>query len=87
MSPGIFYLPEYHNFEYIGIAPWPNILTEYQQDWIYAIETLEAWLNRYCGAHYSNWAYGQQSNQEYWQACIAFKQAKHCTLFLLTWSS
>jgi hypothetical protein len=87
MRPGIFYLPEYHSFEHIGIAPWPHIYTDYQQDWILAVDTLEQWLNRYCGAHYSDWAYGQQQNQEYWQACIAFKLAKHKTLFLLTWSS
>ena len=87
MRPGIFYLPEYHNFEYIATAPWPHIYTDYQQDWIHAVETLEQWLDRYCGAHYATWAYGQQQEQEYWQACIAFKHAKHRTLFLLQWSS
>jgi hypothetical protein len=87
MRPGIFYLPENHNFIHVGIAPWPHIHSAWQLDWVDALTTLENWLEQYCGPHYSQWAYAQQENLEYWQACVAFKEARHKTLFLLTWSS
>jgi hypothetical protein len=86
MRPGIFYLPEYHNFNYVGIAPWPHIHSNYQHDWVDAINTLEDWLNHRVGEHYKEWAYSTQQDQEYWQACVAFKREKYKTLFLLTWS-
>lgn len=86
MRPGIYYLPEYHQFNYVARAPWPHIYTDYQQDWITAIEVLESWLTQHIGPHYSNWAYSQQINQDYWEACIAFRLDKYKTLFLLKWS-
>lgn len=86
MPPGVFYLPELHDFEHFATAPWPHIHHNWQTDWVDSVEHLECWLNRYVGPHWSSWAYAQQQNQEYWQACIAFKWAKHKTLFLLTWS-
>ena len=86
MRPGIYYLPEHHDFEYIARAPWPHIYTDYQGDWVNAITTLEIWLNSHIGAHYSHWAYAQQQEQNYWEACVAFKQARYKTLFLLQWT-
>lgn len=86
MRPGIFYLPEYHSFEHIAVAPWPRVEDTLQLDWVDSMTMLEQWLDRYVGPHYAAWAYAQQQNLEYWQACIAFKQAKHKTLFLLTWN-
>jgi hypothetical protein len=47
---------------------------------------LEAWLNRYCGSHYSEWAYHNGTSVDYWQACIAFRRERNKTLFLLTWA-
>jgi hypothetical protein len=47
---------------------------------------MEAWLNRYVGSHYSEWAYHNGTSHDYWQACIAFKRDRNKTLFLLTWS-
>lgn len=85
MMTGIYYLPEYHNFEHIAIAPWPQF-ADLQMDWVTQMGELEIWLNRYVGPHYAEWAYAQQHTYDYWTACIAFKQAKHKTLFLLTWS-
>jgi hypothetical protein len=82
---GIFYLPEYHDFEHIAVAPWPK-LAELQLDWVDAMNQLETWLNRYVGPHYAEWAYAQQQTYDYWQACIAFKRAQSKTLFLLTWA-
>ena len=82
---GIYYLPEYHDFEHIAVAPWPQ-LCELQLDWVDAMNQLETWLNRYVGPHYAEWAYAQQQSHDYWQACIAFKRAKSKTLFLLTWT-
>ena len=86
MPPGVFYLPELHDFEHFATAPGPHIHQNWQLDWVDSVEHLECWLNRYVGPHWANWAYAQQQNQEYWQACIAFKWAKHKTLFLLTWT-
>jgi hypothetical protein len=87
MRTGIYYLPENHNFKHIAIAPWPHIHSNWQLDWVDAIDTLESWLNLRIGPHYSAWAYSQQHDLEYWQACIAFKEAKYKTLFLLTWTT
>jgi hypothetical protein len=86
MPTGVFYLPESHSFEHFATAPWPHIHRNWQSDWVDSVDHLESWLNRYVGPHWASWAYAQQQNQEYWQACIAFKWAKHKTLFLLTWS-
>lgn len=85
--PRSYYLPELHDFEYIAQAPWPTILTEYEQlDWVSAVDCMEAWLNRYVGSHYAEWAYHNGTSVDYWQACIAFRQARNKTLFLLTWA-
>lgn len=86
MPPGIYYLPEHHDFHYIGRAPWPHVNTSHQLDWVDSVKTLECWLDQYIGPHWSHWAYSQQPEQEYWQACIAFKLEKYKTLFLLTWA-
>ena len=86
MRSGIYYLPEYHNFEHLAVVPWPLSISDDQADWINSMWTLENWLNQYVGAHYAEWAYAQQKNLEYWQACIAFKQSRYKTLFLLTWA-
>ncbi len=84
--PNIYYLPEYHDFEYVARVPWPKIYTNWQEDWVSSIETLETWLNQYTGRHWVEWAYSQQQNQCYWEACVAFKQDRNRTLFLLTWA-
>ena len=86
MPNGVCYLPEYHDFEHIAQVPWPRICTDYQQDWVNAITTLELWLNSRCGQHYKNWAYSTHQDHNYWEACVAFRWAKHKTLFLLTWA-
>ena len=86
MPSGIYYLPELHDFQHIAVAPWPQ-LSQHQGDWVNQMNELESWLNRYCGPHYAEWAYAQQRHLDYWQACIAFKQARNKTLFLLTWTS
>lgn len=82
--PGSYYLPEYHNFEYIARAPWPNY--DSQLDWVENIDVLESWLNQYVGQHYQRWAWATEQNQRSWEACVAFRWAKHKTLFLLTWA-
>jgi len=82
---GIFYLPEYHSFDHIAVAPWPRLLDQ-QLDWVDAMAELEFWLNRYCGPHWAEWAYAQQQSNDYWHACIAFKRARSKTLFLLAWT-
>ena len=80
------YLPEYHTFDYYALAPWPYDPLLYQQDWIRAVQTIESWLNQYTGPHLVEWAYSTQREQEYWQACIAFRREKYKTLFLLAWA-
>lgn len=82
----MIYLPEYHTFEHSAIVPWPVDPRHYQKDWIDSIDMIESWLEQYVGDHWVKWAYSTAVEQEYWQACIAFKQARDCTLFLLTWS-
>lgn len=84
MARNSYYLPEYHNFEYIARAPWPHLKP--QQDWIDNICTLEIWLEQYVGEHYVRWAWATEQDHEPTQACVAFKWDKHRTLFLLTWS-
>lgn len=80
------FLPEYHQFNYSAIVPWPVDANYHQIDWVTAIDTIEAWLNRYCGAQWECWAHHTQLEQEYWEACIAFKLERSKTLFLLAWS-
>ena len=74
-------------FPHVATAPWPKIIrpTNYQIDWIDCVETLESWLEKSVGPHWESWAYATTQEQEYWQACIAFKRAPDCTLFLLRW--
>lgn len=79
-----YYLPEYHSFEYIARAPWPNY--DSQLDWVDNVVTLEDWLERYVGEHYKRWAWATERDHNSWEACVAFKWAKHKTLFLLTWA-
>lgn len=81
---GQFYLPELHNFNYIARAPWPK--PQAQIDWIDQINLLETWLDSRVGPHYARWAWATEQDQQTWEACVAFKWAKHKTLFLLTWS-
>jgi hypothetical protein len=85
--PRSMYLPDLHPFEHIATAHWPTVLNQHEQlDWISAVECMEVWLNRYVGSHYSHWAYHNGTSHDYWQACVAFKMAKHKTLFLLQWA-
>jgi hypothetical protein len=86
MRPGIYYLPEYHDFEHLAVVRWPHIPRHGQGDWIDSILVIEDWCNQFIGPHHSEWAYGQQQDLEYWQACVAFRQARSKTLFLLKWS-
>jgi hypothetical protein len=81
-----FYLPEWHDFEFIAHAPWPLFTDDLQQDWIRSVNTLELWLNRYVGSHHVEWAFHNGTSIDYWQACIAFRRERNRTLFLLTWS-
>lgn len=87
MRPGIYYLPEYHDFEFTAVVPWPWVPISNQADWIDSLFTLEEWLNTRVGPHWAEWAYSQQPGLEYWQACVAFRQERMKTLFLLTWAS
>lgn len=80
------YLPEYHTFGYLALAPWPRDPQLAQQDWIESVRTLESWLNLYTGPHWVEWAYSTRYDQESWQACIAFRREKMRTLFLLKWA-
>ena len=82
-----YYLPELHPFEHIARAPWPvHLDLNGQLDWVQAVDELELWLNRYCGSHYSEWAWHNGTSIDYWTACIAFRRPRNKTLFLLTWA-
>ena len=69
--PRSYYLPDIHAFEHIATAHWPIIINDGQWDWIQSVDVMEAWLNRYIGSHYSDWAYHNGTSIDYWQACIA----------------
>ena len=84
--PTRMYLPDIHDFEHIAVAHWPIILSDGQWDWVQAVDTMELWLNRYIGCHYSEWAYHNGTSIDYWQACIAFRKPTYKTLFLLQWA-
>lgn len=84
--PRMGYLPDTHSFEHIAVAHWPTIIVADQWDWVSSVDTMESWLNRYIGSHYSAWAYHNGTSINYWQACIAFREARYKTLFLLTWT-
>lgn len=73
-----YYLPE---FQYIARAPWPDY--DSQLDWVENVTTLEQWLERHVGPHYQRWDWAREQTTS--QACVAFKYAKHSTLFLLAW--
>lgn len=85
MKPYV-YLPEYHDFKFYALAPWPTDPLALQSDWILAIDTLRVWLDQYAGPHLVEWAFSTQREQEYWQACVAFRREKISTLFLLKWA-
>jgi hypothetical protein len=80
------YLPDLHSFSHIAQAPWPVIIRDNQLDWVQSVDCMESWLNQYVGSHYSHWAYHNGTSHDYWQACIAFKEARYKTLFLLVWA-
>jgi len=55
-------------------VPWSN--APGQNDWINYIISIDAWLDQYVG--HGNW--------EYTTNTIAFRLAKHKTMFILYWS-
>ncbi len=79
-----YYLPESHDFEYIALAPWPQL--DNQHDWVQGFVTLETWLEQYIGGHYQRWAWATTNSHNSSEACVAFKYDKHRCLFLLTWA-
>jgi hypothetical protein len=78
--------PQQPYFPHIALAPWPISYREQQSDWIETIGILEEWLKSNVGSHYSAWIYATTQEQESWQACVAFSQAKYKSLFLLRWA-
>ena len=80
----IFYLRDDTEFPYNASVPWPH--ANNQDDWVDSMNTLEAWLIRYVGEHHVEWAYAMQHHLEYNTACIAFREERYKTLFLLTWA-
>ena len=77
------YVPVAHDFAHTAAIPWPGKVGE-QLDWIIGITHVEWWLEQYIGSKYQRWAWNMAL--ESYQVGVAFKYAKHKTLFLLTWS-
>jgi len=77
------YFPDQHDFEYIADVAWPSHADE-QTDWITGITEVEQWLYRYSGSKYQYWAWHRA--EEVYHIGVAFKLAKHRTLFLLTYA-
>ena len=80
-----FYLPDYHNFEYLATVRWPMLMSD-QQDWIFCLDELENWLERFSGPRYASWAWAQCQDQQPYECSVAFKWDKHRTLFLIKWT-
>jgi hypothetical protein len=74
-------------FPYRAVVPWPIDARLEQTDWILSVDLLEEWLKTHVGSHYSHWVYACLEEQNYWQACVAFKRAPDRTLFLLRWAN
>ena len=79
-------LPDFHEFQYRAILPWPVDIHHRQSDWISSIESLEQWLEQYCGKERVDWIWVTDPDQEYWQTCIAFRNPRNKTLALIMWS-
>jgi len=80
-----YYLPDYHNFEYLATVQWP-LLEQNQQDWVFSLDIIEQWLEQFSGPRYASWAWSQCKNQQPYECSVAFKWDKHRTLFLIKWS-
>jgi hypothetical protein len=74
-------------FPYRAVVPWPIDIRVEQTDWILSVDILEAWLRDHVGSHWSDWVYAALEQQTYWQACVAFRRAPDCTMFLLRWAN
>ena len=74
-------------FPYRAVVPWPIDVRLEQSDWILSVDILEAWLRDHVGSHWSDWVYAALEQQTYWQACVAFRRAPDCTMFLLRWAN
>jgi hypothetical protein len=81
------YLPEYHSFQYRAWAPWPQKSVA-QMDWIDSYQTVEEWLERFVGPHYSMWAWDRVDLCQQGQFLgVAFARDPHRGLFLLRWGT
>lgn len=69
-------------FKYVAQVNWPR--PQPQLDWIDQVIAMENWLNLHVGD--GRWLWAQESIDNPGQACIAFKYAKHKTLFLINYS-
>jgi hypothetical protein len=47
---------------------------------------MEYWLDKHIGPHFVRWAWATDREQQYYEACVAFKFDKHKTLFLLNFN-
>jgi hypothetical protein len=74
-------------FPYRAVVPWPIDVRLEQTDWILSVDLLEAWLRDHVGSHWSDWVYAALEERTYWQACVAFRRAPDCTMFLLRWAN
>jgi len=77
------YVPVLHDFEFTAEINWPGRCYE-QLDWIIGITDVENWLLQYTGPKYQRWAWNMAT--ECYHISVAFKYAKHRTLFLLNYS-
>jgi len=75
-----------HNiFVYSARVPWPRA-EDPQIDWIWSVETLENWLYQHVGSRYQYWAWNQEQEQKWYEACVSFKYEPHKLMFVLTWA-
>lgn len=85
MTRGL-YLPPDQRFRHIAQVPWPVDPRHLQSDWIAAIDTIDTWLEQQVGPHDKEWHAAESPTRDWTLACIAFREERMKTLFLLRWT-
>jgi hypothetical protein len=72
---------------YRAVTPWPLIDRDGSYDWIYAVSTVETWLDSYVGHHYRDWTWTQWTLHQPDLCSVSFRREQDSVLFLLRFGS
>jgi hypothetical protein len=70
---------------YTAVVRWPLVERNGQPDWIDAVYSVEEWLERSVGPHYSRWVWSMWSLNQAHLCSVSFARDPDTTLFLLRW--